>query len=231
MEAVNKKMHITKEEKEELIAEMARKRKFVGEIKELIDGTNFSVGTEDPNFDRKDRATIDDPNYNMTVVSPWPHKNTSTLKVKYGDSSTYANPEPHSNTMDVNRMDSTALSLTNRPKFFSHLKQTSIKYPQTSVREHSEPDRKFSSAKKSLHPHEPLFRNVPYSSGVRQDTELKDPSRQPILLGMSNSLELQTDSHFKELPIAKQMKLDYDQANRSHLTKVPGMSPDFKSTF
>jgi hypothetical protein len=27
------------------------------------------------------------------------------------------------------------------------------------------------------------------------------------------------------------MKLDYDQANRSHLTKVPGMSPDFKSTF
>ena len=48
---------------------------------------------------------------------------------------------------------------------------------------------------------------------------------------MSNSLDLQTDSHFKELPIAKQMKLDYDQANRSHLTKVPGMSPDFKSTF
>jgi hypothetical protein len=63
MEAVNKKMHLTKEEKEELISEMARKRKFVGEIKELIDGTNFSVGTEDPNFDRKDRATIDDPNY------------------------------------------------------------------------------------------------------------------------------------------------------------------------
>jgi hypothetical protein len=167
MEAVNRKMHLTKEEKEELIAEMTRKRKFVGEIKELIDGTNFSVGTEDPNFDRKVGATIDDPNYNMTVVSPWPHKNTSTLKVKYGDSSTYARPEPHSNTMDVNRMDSNTLSLTDRPKFFSHLKQTSIKYPQTSVREHSEPDRKYSSAKKTLQPREPLFRNVPYSSGVR----------------------------------------------------------------
>ena len=87
MEAVNRKMHLTKEEKEELSAEMTRKRKFVGEIKELIDGTNFSVGTEDPNFDRKEGATIDDPNYNMTVVSPWPHKNTSTLKVKYVDSS------------------------------------------------------------------------------------------------------------------------------------------------
>ncbi len=27
------------------------------------------------------------------------------------------------------------------------------------------------------------------------------------------------------------MKHDYDQANRSHLTKVPGMNPEFKSTF
>jgi hypothetical protein len=166
MEAVNRKMHITKEEKEELIAEMERKKKFVGEIKELIDGTNFSVGTEDPNFDRKEGATIDDPNYKMTVVTPWPHKNTSILKVKYGESSTYARPEPHSKTMDVNRMDTNTLSLTDRPKLFSHLKQTSIKLQQTSVREHSEPERKFSSAKKSL-PHEPRFRNVSYSSGVR----------------------------------------------------------------
>jgi hypothetical protein len=47
------------------------------------------------------------------------------------------------------------------------------------------------------------------------------------LLGISNSHE--TDFH--ELPIAKKMKLDYDQANRSHLTKVPGMNPEFKSTF
>ena len=52
-------------------------------------------------------------------------------------------------------------------------------------------------------------------------------------MGISNSVDLQSDSKviFKELPIAKKMKLDYDQANRSHLTKVPGMSPDFKSTF
>lgn len=48
---------------------------------------------------------------------------------------------------------------------------------------------------------------------------------------MSNSFELQADTNFKTLPIAKQMKLDYDQADKSHLTKVLGMSPDFKSTF
>ena len=50
---------------------------------------------------------------------------------------------------------------------------------------------------------------------------------------MSNSFDqtLESKTHFQELPIAKKMKLDYDQANRNHLTKVPGMSQDFKSTF
>jgi hypothetical protein len=43
-------MHLTKEEKMALIAEMDRKKKFVSEIKQLIDGTNFSVGSEDPDF-------------------------------------------------------------------------------------------------------------------------------------------------------------------------------------
>jgi hypothetical protein len=96
MEVEQKKLHLTREEKEALIAETERKKKFISEIKGLIDGTNFSVGTEDPNFDRKEVATIDDPNYKMTIVSPRPHKNNSTLKIKYGDASTFARPEPHS---------------------------------------------------------------------------------------------------------------------------------------
>ena len=96
MEVEQKKLHMTKEEKEALIAETERKKKFISEIKGLIDGTNFSVGTEDPNFDRNEIATIDDPNYKMIIVSPRPHKNNSTLKIKYGESSTFARPEPHS---------------------------------------------------------------------------------------------------------------------------------------
>lgn len=63
IEYVPKKMHLTKEEKEALIAETERKKKFISEIKGLIDGTNFSVGSEDPNFERKEVATIEDPNY------------------------------------------------------------------------------------------------------------------------------------------------------------------------
>jgi hypothetical protein len=78
----------------------------------------------------------------MTIVSPRPHKNTSTLKIKYGDGSTFARPEPHSNTIDINRMDSATLNMTDRPKFLSHLKAGSFKFPQASMREHSQPDRK-----------------------------------------------------------------------------------------
>jgi hypothetical protein len=148
-----KKLHITKEEKEDLIAETIRKKKFISEIKELVDGTNFSVGTEDPNFDRKEVATIDDPNYKMTVVSPWPHKNTSTLKIKYGDSSTFARPHPHSDTMDINRMDQTTLNLTDRPKFLSHLKKASLRFPDSSVREHSQPDRKLPASHRKMLPY------------------------------------------------------------------------------
>ena len=129
IESKPKKMHLTKEEKDELIAETERKKKFIGEIKGLIDGTNFTVGSEDPDFERKEVATIEDPNFKKTIVSPWPHKNTSTLKIKYGDNSTFARAEPHSTTMDINRMDSTTLSLTDRPRFLSHLKNASIKFP------------------------------------------------------------------------------------------------------
>jgi len=148
-----KKMHLTKEEKEALIAETLRKKKFISEIKGLIDGTNFSVGTEDPNFDRKEVATIDDPNYKMTIVSPWPHKNTSTLKIKYGENSTFARPDPHSDTMDVNRMDNNTLSLTDRPRFLSHLKKGSFRFPDSSVREHSQPDRKLPASHKKVLPY------------------------------------------------------------------------------
>lgn len=135
-------MHLTKEEKMALISEMERKKKIANEIKHLVDGTNFSVGSEDPDFQRKEVATTDNPNYQMTIVSPWPHKNTSTLKIKYGDGSTFARAQPHSHTMDINRMDSTTLSLTDRPKFLSHLKNGSLKFPQSTMREHSQPDRK-----------------------------------------------------------------------------------------
>lgn len=138
MENVPKKMHLTREEKEALISETLRKKKFVTEIKELVDGTNFSVGTEDPNFDRKEIATVDNPDYKKVIVSPRPHKNNSTLKIKYDQSSTFARPDPHSETMNINRMNSTILSLTDRPRFLSHLKKGSLKFnPDATVKEHS----------------------------------------------------------------------------------------------
>jgi hypothetical protein len=125
------------------------------------------VGTEDPTFNRKEVATIDDPGYKMIIVSPRPHKNTSTLKIKYGETSTFARPDPHSQTMNINRMDATTLSLTDRPKFLSHLKQASIKFPQSSVREHSQPDRKVGPAKKvGL---QQQYRNVAFSTGYRSE--------------------------------------------------------------
>lgn len=37
-----------------------------------------------------------------------------------------------------------------------------------------------------------------------------------------------------DLSVSKKMKLEYDQANRSHLTRAPGnvnQKPDFKTTF
>lgn len=141
LEHVKPKQYLTKEEKEALLAETERKKKFVHDFKGLVDGTNFSVGTEDPNFDRKEVATIDNPNYEMTIVSPWPHKNTSTLKMKYGDQSSYARPQPHSVTMDINRMDAATLQMTERPKFLAHLKKGSLKFPSSSTREHSQPER------------------------------------------------------------------------------------------
>jgi hypothetical protein len=41
-------------------------------------------------------------------------------------------------------------------------------------------------------------------------------------------------SDLGKISVAKKMKHDYDQANRSHLTRAPGLTnskPDFKTTF
>ena len=52
-------------------------------IKGMIHNTNFIVGSNSSTFERKETATIDSPSFEQTVVSPWPYKNTSTLKLKY----------------------------------------------------------------------------------------------------------------------------------------------------
>lgn len=94
----------------------------------MIHRSNFSVGTTSPNFDRKLTATIGSPNFEKTIVSPWPHKNTSTLKIKYDQNTTFAKGNSHSKTMDINRMDLMTLAMTRRPKVLTHLKNSSIKF-------------------------------------------------------------------------------------------------------
>lgn len=69
--------------KEQLIAEIERKKEFIGKVKGLIHNTNFKVGSNEPLFERKEVATIANPGYEKVVVSPKPHKNISTLKIKY----------------------------------------------------------------------------------------------------------------------------------------------------
>jgi hypothetical protein len=65
-------------------------------LKERELNSNFQVGSHPENFDRKEVATLEHPHFEPTVVSPWPHKNTSTLKIKYGDETAFAHPHPHS---------------------------------------------------------------------------------------------------------------------------------------
>ena len=117
-------------DKEMLKKEMESKRIFTGQIKGLIHNTNFSVGTNEPDFESKElgRATVENPEYEFVVLSPKPHKNITTLTLKYNEDSTFANNEPHSRTMDINKMEPQTLALTQRPKIFTHLKQTSIKF-------------------------------------------------------------------------------------------------------
>ncbi len=78
----------------------------------MIHNTNFSVGSNDPSFDRKEVATTENPEYEQVVVSPKPHKNISTLKIKYDEATTFANHEPHSRTMDINRVEPNTLQMT-----------------------------------------------------------------------------------------------------------------------
>lgn len=94
-------------DKEMLKKEVERKKIFTGQIKGMIHNTNFSVGTNEPDFESKEqaRATVENPEYEFVVVSPKPHKNISTLTMKYNEDSTFANHAPHSKTMDINRME------------------------------------------------------------------------------------------------------------------------------
>lgn len=100
---------LTKEEKEALHRETESKKALIKSLKEKELNSNFEVGSYPENFDRKERATLEHPHFSPTVVSPWPHKNTSTLKIKYGDETAFAHPHPHSMTMDINRVDASNL--------------------------------------------------------------------------------------------------------------------------
>jgi len=92
-------------DKELLKSEVERKRAFTGQIKGMIHNTNFSVGTNDPNFDRKIVATTGNPDYEQVILDPKPHKNITTFKMKYDETTSFANAKPHSQTMDINRVN------------------------------------------------------------------------------------------------------------------------------
>ena len=110
--------------------ETEMKKHLVKSLKAKELDSNFEVGSHPENFDKKENATLDHPSFAPTVVSPWPHKNTSIVQLKYPEETSFAHPHPHSKTMDINRMEASNLQLNERPKMMSHLKQTSIKFTQ-----------------------------------------------------------------------------------------------------
>lgn len=119
---------LTREEKDQLAKETECNKQLVKTLKEKELNSNFEVGSHPENFDKKKNATLDHPHFSPTIVSPWPHKNTSTLQIKYKDETSFAHPHSHSKTMDINRVEAKNLQLTERPRMFTHLKQTSIKF-------------------------------------------------------------------------------------------------------
>jgi hypothetical protein len=96
----------------DLINEIERKKDFIAQIKGMIHNTNFQVGSHERNFQRKPVATAADPGYQRVVLSPRPHKNVSTLKIKYAPGGAFARDELHSKTIDVNRMEAETLAMT-----------------------------------------------------------------------------------------------------------------------
>lgn len=94
----------------------------------MIHNTNFSVGTNDSNFERKLVATTGNPEYEQVILDPKPHKNITTFKMKYDEATSFANAQPHSQTMDINRVNEQTLNMTQRPKILTHLKQSTLKF-------------------------------------------------------------------------------------------------------
>lgn len=140
------------------MAENQRKKDFIGKIKGMIHNTNFVVGSNEPSFERKEIATVENPNYEQVVVSPKPHKNITTMKLKYNEQqAAFAKAADHSKTMDINKVDFTVLSMNQRPKILSHLKQTSINFSN----QHHDP----LPFKKNMPLHH--FRNNSYNLGFR----------------------------------------------------------------
>lgn len=60
-------------------------------------------------------------------MSPRPHKNISTLKLKY-QSQAFSKVNSHSKTMDINRVGKEALAMVERPRVLQGLKQSSIRF-------------------------------------------------------------------------------------------------------
>lgn len=58
-----KRVEASPQDREQLLAEMEKKKEFMGKIKDLIHNTNFAVGFTDASFERKEGATVDHQDY------------------------------------------------------------------------------------------------------------------------------------------------------------------------
>ena len=155
-------------DKESFLAEIERKRDFNTMVKNLVHSTNFSVGNDETSFDRKEVATIGNPDYQRVTLSPKPHKNISTLKLKYNsEQEAFAKPQLHSKTMDINRVELNTLALSERPKILSHLKQSSIKFNGNNQKDSlTLSDRNF-LRKMMPYMHQKQFRDNSYHMGLK----------------------------------------------------------------
>lgn len=137
--------------------------------------------------------------------------------------------------MDINRMDEATLTMTQRPKILSHLKQSTLKF-QGSMRD-TQPQKQQFLKKVLPYMQTGNFRSNSYNTGmkpgggsavVRRSGYSEQSSFMPLAIEGEWG---QIASELNDRAASKKLKEHYEYANKSHLTSAPGQanSPDYKS--
>lgn len=153
------------------------------------------------------------------------------MKIKYQERTTFAKPNNHSKTMDINNVDWTTLAMTQRPKVQSHLKSSSIKFTGN----HGKDEPVQNDVFKKVVPYMQQIRNSPFATGLRglQNDYPRDRSYFSET-GSTNNSQFGdgVPKGMNDLSLSRRMKLDNEYGKKNHLTSAPGwvnQNPDFKT--